>query len=79
MPRVLEIVLFLTPFLAFATWRLVFPSPVPPLWLMYGLAGFVVLLLVTLFWLRQLDANDASQPYIPDQLRNGRAVAGHPE
>jgi hypothetical protein len=78
MPRIIEIVLFLTPFLSFAVWRLLFPSPLPPLWLIYGLVGFVVLMLVALFWLRQLDAGDAQQPYFPDELRNGIAVPAHP-
>jgi len=78
MSRIVEIVLFLTPFVSFAVWRLFFPSPVPPTWLMGGLAGFVVLMLVALVWLWHLDAGDANQPYIPDELRNGRAVPGHP-
>ena len=78
MSRIIEIVLFLTPFLGFAAWRLVFPSPVPPPWLIYGLAGFVVLMLVALVWLRQLDAEDANQPYLPDQIRDGRVVPAQP-
>lgn len=78
MPRIIEIVLFLTPFLTFAAWRLLFPSPSPPAWLMGGLALFVVLMVVALVWLRHIDARDASQRYIPDELRDGRAVPAHP-
>jgi hypothetical protein len=72
--RIIEIVLFVTPFLGFAAWRLLFPSPVPPPWLMYGLAGFVVLMLVALVWSRHLDAGDVSESYIPARLIDGRVV-----
>jgi hypothetical protein len=78
MSRIIEIVLFLAPFLGFAVWRLWFPSPVPPLWLMYGLGGFVGLLLLALAWVWHLDAGDANQPYVPAALRDGRVVSGHP-
>jgi hypothetical protein len=78
MPRIIEIVLFLAPFLSFAVWRLMFPSPLPPPWLVYGLGGFVILLLISLFWLRQMDAGDANQPYLPDVLQDGRVVPARP-
>ncbi len=74
MPRVIEIVLFLTPFLTFAAWRLWFPSPVPPLWMIYGLGAFVLLLLVALFWFRQEDAGGANEAYVPSRLIDGRVV-----
>ena len=76
MPRIIEIVLFLTPFLGFAAWRLFFPSPVPPLWLTYGFGGCVLLLLIVLAWVWHLDANDTNQPYVPAVLRNGLVVNG---
>lgn len=72
MSRIIEIVLFLAPFLSFAAWRLLFPSPTPPLWLMYGMAGFVALMLLSLLWLRHLDAGDASEAYIPAKLVGGQ-------
>jgi hypothetical protein len=78
MPRIIEIVLFLTPLLGFAAWRLWFPSPLPPLWLMYGLGSFVGLMLLALAWVWQLDAGDANRPYVPAVLRDGRVVPGHP-
>jgi hypothetical protein len=78
MSRIIEIVLFLAPFLGFAVWRLWFPSPVPPLWLMYGLAGFVGLLLLALAWVWHLEAGDANQPYVPAELHDGRVVSGRP-
>jgi hypothetical protein len=74
MPRLIEIVLFLAPLLSFAAWRLLFPSPTPPLWLVFCLAGFVALMLLALVWSRQLDAGDAAEAYIPAQLQNGHVV-----
>ncbi|HEY4041191.1 MAG TPA: DUF6111 family protein [Rhodopila sp.] len=74
MSRIIEIVLFLTPFLAFATWRLVVPSPAPPPWLIYALAGAVALLLLGLLWTRHFDAGDANDAYVPAKLIGGRVV-----
>ena len=77
MSRIIEIVLFLTPFIGFAAWRLLFPSPLPPLWLMGGLAGFAVLMFAALVWVRHLDAGDADRPYVPAELHDGRIVPAH--
>jgi hypothetical protein len=74
MPRIIEIVLFLAPFLTFVAWRLVFPSPVPPPWMVYGLAGFVALMLLALFWLRHIDTGDAYETYIPAKLIDGHVA-----
>ena len=49
----------------------------PPLWLLGGLSGFVVLMVVALIWLWAADAGDANLPYVPDELRGGRVVT-HP-
>ncbi|WP_428536704.1 DUF6111 family protein [Rhodopila sp.] len=76
MPRIIEIVLFLTPLLSFAVWRLAFPSPTPPAWLLRGAIGFIVLMVLALIWVWHLDAGDANQPYIPDQMHDGRVVPG---
>jgi hypothetical protein len=74
MPRIIEIVLFLTPFLTFAAWRLWFPSPVPPLWMICGLGGFVVVLLLGLLWFWRQDAGDAHEAYVPARLIDGRVM-----
>ena len=76
MPRIIEIVLFLTPLLSFAVWRLAFPSPSPPAWLVRGATAFVVLMLLALVWVWHLDAGDANQRYVPDQMHDGRVVPG---
>jgi hypothetical protein len=77
-PRLIEIVLFLAPFIGFGVWRLLFPQPLPPVWLMTGLFGFAVLMFVTLLWVRQMDAEDADQPYVPAELHDGRVVTPKP-
>jgi hypothetical protein len=77
MPRLIEIMLFLTPFVGFAVWRFVVPSERPPVWLVGGAACFVVLMLISLAWLRAHDASDANQIYVPAQFRDGRIEPGH--
>lgn len=78
MPRVIEIILFLTPFVAFAAWRLWFPSPLPPAGLIYALTAFVVLMLAALLWTSHIEAQDAHKAYIPAVMRDGRIIPGHP-
>jgi hypothetical protein len=78
MPRLIEILLFLTPFVGFAVWHLLFPSPRPPLWLVSGLAVFVVLMLASLLWLRHIEATDADRPYVPARMEDGRIVKTPP-
>ena len=77
MSRIIEIALFLTPFLGFAAWRMLFPSPTPPLWLMSGLAGFVLLMLVGLLWVHHQEATDGREAYVPATLRDGKIIPGH--
>jgi hypothetical protein len=78
MPRLIEILLFVAPFLAFSAWRLLFPSPLPPRWLVAGLAGFVALMLLALVWVWRVDAGDGNQAYIPAELHDGRVIPARP-
>jgi hypothetical protein len=79
MPRLIEIVLFLAPFLGFAVWRLVFPSPLPPLWLVCSMGGFVAVMLAALLWLWHADAGDAGIRYVPARMQDGRVVKAQPQ
>ena len=78
MSRIIEIVLFLTPFFGLLAWRLLFPAPSPPGWLMWGLGGFVFLMLAALFWVRHIDVSDANQAYVPAALHENQIVPAHP-
>jgi hypothetical protein len=78
MPRIIEIVLFLTPFVAFAAWRLWFPSPLPPAGLVYGLAAFAGVMLAALLWTTYLESQDAHRAYVPAVVVDGRIIPGHP-
>ena len=42
--------------------------------MLYGLCGFVALMLLALFWIRHIDAGDAHEAYIPARLIDGRVV-----
>ncbi|HQT80238.1 MAG TPA: hypothetical protein PLD10_24630 [Rhodopila sp.] len=75
--RIIEAVLFLTPFLAFIAWRLVLASVVPPPVLVLATTGFAAVLLGTLIWLHHLDARNTTQAYVPAQVRNGDIIPGH--
>ena len=77
MSRIIEITLFLSPFVGFAVWRMLFPSPTPPLWLVGTLAGFVLLMLLGLLWVRHLDATDVHEVYVPASLQDGKIIPGH--
>jgi len=76
MPRLIEIVLFLAPFVTFAVWRLFFASMRLPLWILASLGGVILLLLALLLWTHLRDARDADAPYVPATLQNGRIIQG---
>ncbi len=74
MARYAEILLYLTPFIAVAVWRLLFPSPLPPLWLVRSVAAFAALMLLALIWSWYLDAGDVHRTYVPARLDDGQIV-----
>jgi hypothetical protein len=75
--RLIEIVLFLSPFAAFALLRLLRPAERVPGWLVAAFAVSVAVMLILLLLLHQLDAGDADQAYVPARLEGGRVVPGH--
>lgn len=74
MSRDAEILLYLTPVLAFAVWRLLFPSPLLPLWLVRGVVAFSALMFLALIWSWHLDAGDAHRIYVPARLDDGQVL-----
>ncbi len=75
--RLIEIVLFLSPFVAFGLLRLLRPAERVPGWVLGAFAASVAVMLVLLLILRQLDAGDAHESYVPARLEDGRVVPGH--
>jgi hypothetical protein len=74
--RLVEILLFLAPFLAFAAWRFVLPRRGPSsLALGLGVA-MLVILGFALVWLSQEDTLKPGATYIPSHIENGVIVPG---
>ena len=74
MPRLIEILMFVAPFVAFAIWRLLFPAPLPPAWLVGWVSALVLLAAAGLFWSWFQVAGDARQDYVPARVVNGHVV-----
>jgi hypothetical protein len=75
--RLLEVALFLMPFMGFGLWWVLAanggPSPVA-----VGLAaGAVLLLAAALLWFAQRDTLGMGQRYVPARVEDGRVVPGH--
>ena len=75
--RLIEIALFLSPFVAFAVLRLVLPARGLPSWVLPLFGAAVATMLALLLYLRSFDAGDAGQAYVPARLEDGRVVPGH--
>jgi hypothetical protein len=76
MPRLIEIVLFLTPLAAFAVWWFAARSTGLPRWFLGALAGVIALVLAGLLWTRHQAVQDAALQYQPAQLRDGQIIPG---
>jgi hypothetical protein len=74
MPRLIEIAMFLAPFAVVAIWRVLFPGPRPPLWLVYAAGLLLAGLAIALLWVWDMEAQDPGRAYIPAELRDGRVV-----
>jgi hypothetical protein len=77
MTRLIEIVLFLTPFIGFAAWRVVAPADRMPGWVIALAVGAVMMILALLLVLRALDASDGNKTYVPAHMEDGRVIPGH--
>jgi Family of unknown function (DUF6111) len=74
MSRLIEIALFLSPFVAFAIWRLAAPSPTPPGWLVGSFGAFAAIMLLALVWVRFFEAGNRQDSYVPAHLSNGQVM-----
>ncbi len=77
MLRLLEILLFLTPFVAFGLWRLVAPAGVPSPRAVAATAAMLLLLGAALLWFSRQDVLPPHSVYAPAQFHDGRVVPGH--
>lgn len=73
MIRIVEILLFLAPFLLFAAWRLLLPGTDLSVKHLIALAVALALTLAVLVWLRQEDAEPPATTYVPAELQ-GREI-----
>jgi hypothetical protein len=75
--RLTELLLFLTPFVAFAVWRLTAASGGPSRVVLVAAAGVIVLLAAMLVWFSREQSLPPGTRYVPAQLEGGRVVPGH--
>ncbi len=72
--RLIEIALFLSPFVAFALLRLLVPARGMPAWVLPAFTATVAVTLALLLYLRSLDSGDTNKAYVPARLEDGRII-----
>jgi len=77
MLRLVELALFLSPFLAFATWRYFSSGPGLSNRVVFSAACVIVILAAALMWLGEDRAISPHDAYAPARYENGRIIAGH--
>ena len=77
MLRLVELALFLSPFVFFAIWRAVGTDGGPSMRLVVAAACVLALLAGTLVWLSLHQALPPGTAYAPAHMEDGRIVAGH--
>ena len=77
MLRLVELALFITPFVVFAVWRFVALEGGPPVRVVVAAACVVAVLAAMLVWLSQEDALPPGASYAPPRLEDGKIIAGH--
>jgi Family of unknown function (DUF6111) len=77
MLRLVEVALFIAPFVAFAVWRFMAIEGGPPVSLVVGAACVLAVLASALIWLSQENTLPPGDSYEPPRLENGKIVSGH--
>jgi Family of unknown function (DUF6111) len=75
--RLIEILLFVSPFAAFAVLRLVLPERGLPAWVLPTFGAAVVAMVALLLVLWGFDAGDGNQAYVPARIEGGHVIPGH--
>jgi hypothetical protein len=76
MLRLVELALFVAPFVLFALWRFMAVEGGPPVRVVAVAACVLVLLAGALIWLSQDDALPPGATYEPARLQDGKVVSG---
>ena len=77
MLRLVELALFLAPFVVFAVWRFAAMEGGPSVRVVVGAACVLALLAGTLIWLSQDDALPPGVSYQPPRLEDGKIIYAH--
>jgi hypothetical protein len=77
MLRLVELTLFLAPFVVFAVWRFAALEGGPSVRVVVGAACVLALLAGTLIWLSQEDALPPGVSYEPPRLQDGKVISAH--
>jgi hypothetical protein len=77
MLRLVELALFLAPFVVFALWRFAAFEGGPSVRLVVGAACVLAMLAGILIWLSQEEALPPGANYEPARLQDGKVVSGH--
>ncbi len=77
MLRLVELALFLSPFLVFAAWRFFAIEAGPSIRFVVVVACAVAVMAAALVWLGEDRAIPPNSAYAPARLENGHIIAGH--
>jgi len=77
MLRLVELALFLTPFVAFAAWRFMAMESGPSVRVVIGAACLLAVLAGLLVWLSEKQALPPGASYEPARLQDGKVISGH--
>lgn len=77
MLRLVELFLFLSPFVAFVLWRLMVPARGPSFGVVLVAVAILVLMAGALFWFSQQQMLPGDASYAPAQFHDGRLTPGH--
>ncbi len=77
MLRLVELALFLAPFVFFAVWRLVGTGGGPSIGMIVGAACVLAVLAGALIWLSHDEALPPGTTYQPAKLEDGQIIPGH--
>jgi hypothetical protein len=77
MLRLVELVLFLAPFVIFALWRIVGTDGGPSVQVVVAAVLVLAVLAGSLFWLSVHHALPPGTAYQPARLEDGRIISGH--